>query len=99
MIKLLMSWDIKPGQEQAYFEFAVQEMAPSMTQAGLQLTEAWYTIYGEGSQILVGGVTDDLETMKKILKGEDWQALHEKLMRYVTNYSHKVVQASERFQM
>lgn len=99
MIKLLMSWDIKPGQEQAYFEFAVQEMAPSMTEMGLQLTDAWYTIYGEGSQILIGGVTEDLEAMKKILQSEAWRALHDKMLRYVTNYSHKVVQASDRFQM
>ena len=51
MIKLLMSWDIKPGQEAAYFEFAVQELTPSMAQMGLHLTEAWYTIYGKGPQI------------------------------------------------
>jgi hypothetical protein len=99
MMKLLMSWDIKPGQEAAYFEFAVQELAPSMTQMGLHLTDAWYTVYGEGPQILLGSVTDDFQTMQKILEGDEWQSLHEKLLRFVNNYSYKIVQASNRFQM
>jgi len=99
MMKLLMSWDIKPGQEEAYFQFQVQELAPSMMQMGLQLTEAWYKVYGEGPRMLFGGVTDDLETMKEVLESDEWQSLHEKLLRFVTNYSHKVVRASNRFQM
>lgn len=99
MMKLLMSWDIKPGQEHAYFEFAVQEMAPMMTEMGLHLTEAWYTVYGEGPQILVGGVTEDLETIQKILGGKEWRQMREKLSRFVANYSHKIVPAKSRFQM
>jgi len=99
MMKLLMSWDIKPGQEHAYSEFVVQELVPSMSQMGLHLTDAWHTLYGEGPQILFGGVTDDLEGMKKILDSDEWQALHQKLMKFVVNYSRRVVPASTRFQM
>jgi hypothetical protein len=99
MFKLLMNWDIKRGQEASYFEFAVQELAPSLAKMGLHLTEAWYTVYGEGPQILVGGVTDDLETMQQILESDEWQSLHEKLLDFVVNYSHKIVRASNRFQM
>jgi hypothetical protein len=99
MIKLLMSWDIKPSQEHAYFEFQVQELAPALAQMGLQLTEAWYTVYGDGPKILFGGVADDMETLQKILAGEEWQSLQEKLLGFVTNYSHKVVPFKRRFQM
>lgn len=99
MIKLLMNWDIKPGQEHAYFEFQVQELAPSMAQMGLHLSEAWYTVYGKGPRILFASVTEDLESLQKILDSEEWKSLHERLLSFVTNYSHKVVAASSRFQM
>jgi len=99
MIKLLMNWDIKSGQEQAYSEFVVKELVPSMTQMGLHLTEAWHTLYGEGPQIMVGGVTEDLESMQQILSSDDWQKLHQKLQNFVANYSHKVIRASNRFQL
>lgn len=99
MVKLLMKWDIQSGHEQPYFEFVMQEFAPGLMRLGLQPTEAWYTIYGKGPQILTGVVTDDLETMHKILNSSEWQALHERLMAHVTRYSQKIIQASGRFQL
>ena len=72
MIKLLMKWDIKPGHEQSYFEFVMQEFAPGLMRLGLQPTEAWYTVYGKGPQFLTGVVTEDLETMRNILGGDEW---------------------------
>lgn len=99
MMKLLMSWDIKTGREQAYFEFIVREFAPGLMRLGLQPTEAWYTVYGEGPQILTGGVATDLDTMNRILASEDWKALRSKLLTFVTNFGFKVVPANGSFQL
>ncbi len=99
MMKLLMSWDIKPGSETAYFEFVVKEFAPGMMKLGIQPTEAWYTVFGDGPQIVTGGVVEDLETMIKILESDEWRELKEQLLDFVTNYSHKVVPATGRFQL
>ncbi len=98
-VKLLMTWDIRPGKESEYFEFVVQEFGPRLVRLGIQPTEAWYTVYGEGPQILAGGVTRDRTTLINILEGEEWQALHKKLMEYVTNYSSKIVQHTGNFQL
>lgn len=99
MVKLLMKWDIKSGQEQPYFEFVMQEFAPGLMRLGLQPTEAWYTIYGQGPQILTGVVTNDIETMRGILAGSEWQQLRDRLLVHVTNFSAKIVTASGRFQL
>jgi hypothetical protein len=99
MVKLLMSWDIKTGREQPYFEFVVREFAPGLMRLGLQPTEAWYTVYGKGAQILTGAVADDIETMRKILAGEDWRKLREQLLEFVSNFTQKIVEANGRFQL
>lgn len=99
MMKLLMSWDIKAGREQPYFEFIVREFAPKLMRLGLQPTEAWYTVYGEGPQILSGGVTSDMDAMNALLASDDWKALRDQLLTYVTNFNHKVVAASGSFQL
>jgi hypothetical protein len=99
MVKLLMSWDIKSGREQPYFEFVVREFAPGLMRLGLQPTEAWYTVYGDGPQILTGAVAEDIDTMRKILAGDEWTQLREKLLEYVSNFGQKVVTASGRFQL
>ncbi len=98
-VKLLMSWDIKPGEEQEYFEFVVREFVPGIQKLGIRPTEAWYTQYGDGRQILTGGITDDLKSMREALATEDWATLRDKLMEYVTNYAQKVVKATGGFQM
>jgi hypothetical protein len=99
MVKILMSWDIKPGSESEYFEFIVREFAPGIMKLGVQPTEAWYTVFGDGPQILTGCVAEDLPTMQSVLSSSDWQKLQHKLFDYVTNFNFKIVRATSRFQL
>ncbi|RPJ01090.1 MAG: hypothetical protein EHM39_03810 [Chloroflexi bacterium] len=99
MIKLLLTWDIKPGRDQEYFEFMVREFAPGITRLGLTPTEAWFAVYGECPQILMEGVANDVSIIRELLDSPDWQTLHEKLLTYVDNYQQKVVRASSGFQI
>jgi hypothetical protein len=98
-VKLLMSWDIRPGKEQSYFEFAMQTFAPEMMKLGWQPTEAWYTLYGDAPQILTGGIADSVDKMREILDSNEWGELKSRLLEYVTNFQYKVVPATGRFQM
>jgi hypothetical protein len=99
MIKLLLSWDIKPGQDQEYFEFMVREFAPGITRLGLTPTEAWFAVYGDCPQILMEGVANDVTTIRDLLASAEWEALREKLLSYVDHYQHKIVRASAGFQI
>ncbi len=99
MVKLLMSWDIKPGVEQEYFEFVVREFVPGITKLGIQPTEAWYTVYGDCPQILTAGVAETSQEIRQAMATEDWQALEEKLETYVDNLEKKVIKAGGGFQL
>jgi hypothetical protein len=99
MVKLLMSWDIKPGRDSEYFEFVVREWVPGITRLGLQPTEAWFTIYGDRPQVLTGGITEDLDAMQRILASKEWQKLHSRLLEMVTNYRQKIVRATGTLQI
>jgi len=97
-VKLIMSWDIKQGRDQEYFEFVVREFAPGITRLGLQPTEAWFSVYGECPQIMMGGITSDFDTMKSLLDSTEWKELHERLLQFVSNYAQKIVRFSPGFQ-
>jgi len=99
MFKLLLSWDIKPGRDQEYFEFIVREFAPGITRLGLKPTEAWFAVYGDCPQILMEGITEDLDTMRALLASDTWQQLYEKLLTYVDDYQQKIVRANAGFQI
>jgi len=99
MIKLLMSWNIRPGREDEYFEFIVEEFGPTLNEIGIKLTDSWYTQYGSQPQILTGGVTQDHAGMRDALNSAQWLQLREKLLGYVTDYNQKVVPANGGFQL
>ncbi len=99
MVKLLMTWDIRPGKESEYFEFVVQKFAPKLVRLGIQPTEAWYTVYGSAPQILTGGVTEDRATLDTILEGKEWKDLHQELLTYVSNFNYKIVPNTGNFQL
>ena len=96
-VKLIMSWDIKQNRDQDYFEFVVREFAPGIARLGLQPTEAWFTVFGKRPQIMMGGVTEDFQTMKTMLATKEWGELHERLMQYVTNYQQKIIRSGPNF--
>jgi hypothetical protein len=98
-MKLLMRWNIRQGKEADYFEYVLKEFAPGINKLGLQLTESWYTVYGEGPQILTGAVTDSQEEMDAALDNEAWPKMIQKLKEYVTDFGYKVVPATGRFQL
>jgi hypothetical protein len=99
MIKLLMTWDIKSGHESDYVEFIMHRFGPALIKLGMQPTDAWYTVYGEGPQVLAGAVTDTLQEMHDILSGEEWQELEAKLLGYVDHYKRRIVEATAGFQL
>lgn len=98
-VKLIMTWDISPGREQEYFEFVVREFIPQVQQLGLELKDAWLTMYGNQPQIMASAQMPDLPAMQGILNTKEWQALINRLQDYVENYQYKIVPARAGFQM
>lgn len=99
MFKLIMSWNIRPGREDEYFEFVVRELGPGLIKLGVRLTDAWYTQYGNGPQILQGGIMEKLENLQHALASDEWREIKTKLLTYVTDYNQKIIRASGGFQL
>jgi hypothetical protein len=99
MIKLLMTWDIRPGHETSYLDFVSQNFSPGLMRLGLEPTEVWYTYWGEGPQILMGFVGEDLETVRAVLKNPEWLTFRKELQEHVLNFEYKLLNATGRFQM
>jgi hypothetical protein len=99
MVKLLMTWNIRAGLEDEYFEFVMEDFAPGLMELGIQPTDAWYTAYGNHPQILTGGVAEDLGSLREALATQKWRELKLELLTYVTDYDQKTIRASGGFQL
>ncbi len=91
MFKLLMSWDIKPGLERTYDNFIVKKFVPGLADMGLEPSEIWYSLWGAGSQMLMGCTTADQDHLQRMLDEDTWDALQHELQDLVHNYKAKVV--------
>jgi len=99
LVKLLMTWDIIPGQEQAYIEFNAKEFVPRLMKLGLRPMDSWYTLYGDAPQVTVGWVTDDVDTIRRAVDSAEWDELQTELRNFVANFRFKVVPFTGLFQM
>ena len=98
--KLLMTWDILPGQEQEYFEFIVRDFIPGLQRLGLEPTDAWFTMYGDDQpQILTSAEMTNKNDLEHILESSEWHKLIDQLMDYVEDFSTKIVPSRKGFQM
>ncbi|RMF50529.1 MAG: hypothetical protein D6755_00990 [Anaerolineae bacterium] len=100
-VKLLMTWDIRPGREQDYFEFVVREFMPGLQRLGLEPSDAWYTMYGteRHPQIMAGVLAPTRDDLTRILASSQWDTLIENLNEYVERFQYKIVSARRGFQL
>lgn len=99
LMKLLMTWDIVPGQEQAYVDFNAKVFVPQLMKFGLRPVDSWFTLYGDAPQVTVGWVTDDVEVIRRALTSEAWAELMAELKKYVVHFRYKIVPFTGLFQM
>lgn len=93
-----MTWDIKPGKEQEYYNFIVGEFLPKANKEDFSIVDAWVTVYGNRPQILVGAFSPDLKTARQILNSQEWASLRSELENFVDNFENKLVKSKRGFQ-
>lgn len=97
-VKLLLEYDIPDEVQEAYYRFVTGEFVPQVNRIGLELAEVWETVYGDYPRRLIVFVAQDQETCKEALADEKFQRLEKKLLRFVKNYSKRIVPYKGQFQ-
>ena len=94
-----MTWNIRDGKEAEYLEFLTHRFAKVLAEMGVQPTDAWYAAWGQGPQVIAGGVTNDMAAMEGALGSEHWETFKRELGGLVADFQFKVVEASGGFQL
>jgi hypothetical protein len=92
MAKAVLSWNIKSDENAKYFEFVVQDFLPSLMKIGIRPTQAWYTTWGTGPQIIttIESIDGTHETLVEALRSKDWMTIRERLFDYITDYKQRI---------
>jgi hypothetical protein len=97
-IKLLLEYDIPDEVHETYYRFVTGEFVPQLNRLGLELAEVWETVYGNYPRRLIVFVAQDQASCHEAINGEKYQRLERKLLRFVKNYSKRVVPYKGHFQ-
>jgi len=92
-LKMIMTWDIRPGREQEYSEFINDRLAPGLVELGLPPSDVFFTTYGRVPQIMVILDVADEAALQKATRQRKWANLKNDLLNYIENYREKVVRA------
>jgi hypothetical protein len=90
-VKLLIVYNVKQGQEEAYYRFMMGEFLPTAQTIGLRMVEGWHTAWGDYPQRLIGLVAESQKALEDILSSEGWREMEAKLADYVDDYQWRVV--------
>ena len=92
MVKLLMTWDVRPGKEEPHIEFVAKTFIPRMVRLDMRLIDIWSTLYGQDvPQMSIGWAAEDRPTALRVMNTREWRSLHEQLGEFVTNFRFKIV--------
>jgi hypothetical protein len=97
-VKLLITYNVKPAREEAYYRFMAGEFLPTVQKIGLIMVEAWRTAWGDYPERLIGLVAEDHQAIAQILAGEPWREIEAELEQYVEDYQRKLVPYRSGFQ-
>ena len=92
MVKVLISYDMQEGKEQECQEYLANRVAPVLSGLGFQVSDVWYTVWGNSPQILGGGEVESLSDARRIFLSEEWREIETKLEDLVENLKVRVVQ-------
>jgi len=91
MVKVMISYDMVEGKERECQEYLANQVAPVLTKMGFQVTDVWYTIWGDSPQILGGGEAATLEDARRIFQSDEWRTIETALQPLTRNLQIKVV--------
>jgi len=98
-VKLLMTWDIRAGREEDYFEFHIRKFLPALENLGVKLSEAWLTVYGVQPRMMAEASLNSLQSAQAVVYSQAWDELGLELDNLVENFNYKLIKAGAGFQI
>ena len=97
-MKLLVVYNIRPNREAEYYRYILGEFLPKLQNLGMVMSEGWHTAYGDYPARLLVFRTQENTSIQMVMKSTVWQDGKETLLKLVTDYEERLVEARSSFQ-
>lgn len=96
--KVLMTYDILPAQQEAYYRYVLGDFVPRLRNMGLPMVAAWHIAYGRYPERLLEFSCSSLHQARALFRDPAYQRMEERLKSYTQNFSRRLVIYREGFQ-
>jgi len=90
MSTIFFYWDIRPEKDREYMDFYFNDYLPSMSHLGINISDGWLKVAGEGSQVIYLGDSENYATAQQAIESREFQAIEARLQPYIQNYSKRI---------
>jgi hypothetical protein len=97
--KLMFRYNINRDTHETYYQFIVNEMIPAMQGLGLHMFRVYHTVFGEHPMRQVEFLAEDLDTIRAALASAAFKRIEGKLNGFITDYTRKIVEFRDGFQI
>ena len=95
-VKFNQYWTVIPNRTKDYEKFIIRDFSPGLNRMGIQIVSGWTVIIGAYTEILLEGVSNDLDLLEQALKQSKYKELSDNLLSYVKGYKTKILVPSGR---
>ncbi len=90
-VKFNQYWTIISERREQYEKYILKEFIPGMNALGIHVVAGWTMLLGGDSEIIIEGISSDLELIEKALRNPKFNHLKEGLLDYVKTYKTKIL--------
>lgn len=90
-VKFNQYWTIDFDKNEAYEKFVIRKYIPGMNKLGIHIVAGWTVLIGGFSEIILEGISNDLELLEKALRNKKFRELNDELQNYIKQYFTKVL--------
>ena len=90
-VKFNQYWTIIPDRAKSYEKFIIKDYIPGLNRMGIQIVAGWSVIIGAYAEIILEGVSNDLDLLEQALKQTKYKKLYDHLLSYVRGYKTKIL--------
>ena len=95
-VKFNQYWTVIPDRTKGYEKFIINDFIPGLNHTGIHIVAGWSVIIGAYSEIMLEGVSNDLDLLEQALKQSKYKELYDNLLSYVKGYKTKILVPSGR---
>ena len=95
-VKFNQYWTVIPDRTKGYEKFIIRDFIPGLNRLGIQIVAGWSVIIGAYTEIMLEGVSNDLDLLEQALKQSKYKDLYDNLLSYVKGYKTKILIPSSR---